>query len=85
MTDKLIMLVPQDLKEKLLQKADLNFDEALKMIKAHETAKYQAKELQGEKIQEFNVNQVNNPPGIICHRCGSKFHKVDSRNCPAKM
>lgn len=87
MMDKLLMLMPQDLKEKLLQKADLTFDEAIKIIKAHDATKSQVRQLGGSSTANrpfMAVNQIRGRREIECFRCGSKFHKADSDACPAK-
>lgn len=87
MMDKLIMLMPQDLKEKLLQKDNLSFSEAIKLIKAHDAAKSQARQLTNSNppIRQFsNVNQVRLRQNGDCYRCGSKTHKADSDRCPAR-
>lgn len=84
MVDKLLMLVSQEIKEKLLQKTDLSFDKAIKIIKAHDATKYQARELSGRKPAEFAVNAVARTSFAECHRCGSKRHKANDDCCPAK-
>lgn len=89
MLDKLIMCVPQEVKEKLLQKSELTFDEAIKIVQAHNAAKYQAKELARNKTPEFNINRLKEVQGsrstnIQCHRWGNKTHKADFNGCPAK-
>lgn len=84
MVDKLLMMVSQDLKEKLLQKTDLSFDKAIKIIKAHEATKYQVKELSGRKPLEFSVNAISKSYRGECYRCGSELHLADDQNCPAR-
>lgn len=78
------MLVSQEVKEKLFQKTDLTFDKAVKIIKAYEATKYQARELSGRKLSEFAVNAVARTSFAECYRCGSKRHKVNDEHCPAK-
>lgn len=89
MGDKLISLMPQEVKEKLLQK-DMPFDEMVKLIKAHESAKFQARELTTPKYVNNNFSNVNyvrkqetQPRSKECYRCGSKYHLSFSENCPA--
>lgn len=87
MLDKLLMLMTQDVKEKLLQKPDLNFDEAIKLIKAHDATKAQVRQLGGSSTiaQPFiGVTQVTERQRVECHRCGSKAHLANSDRCPAR-
>lgn len=84
MLDKFIMLVPQEVKEKLLQESDLTFDEAVKIVKAHEATKYQARELSGRKTSEFAVNAITKSLTGECFRCSSRSHKANDEKCPAK-
>uniref|UniRef100_A0A336L3K2 RNA-directed DNA polymerase n=1 Tax=Culicoides sonorensis TaxID=179676 RepID=A0A336L3K2_CULSO len=84
MVDKLLMMVSQEVKEKLLQREDMSFDEAVKIVKAHEATKYQAKELSGKKSVEFNVNAVSKSYRGECFKCGSHSHMADDSYCPAK-
>lgn len=82
MMDKLLMLMPQDLKEKLLQKAELTFDEAIKIIKAHDATKSQVRQLAGTSTPNtssfMGVNQVRGRQETECYRCGSKNHLANS-------
>lgn len=86
MTDKLLMLVPQEIKEKLLQKTELSFDEAIKIVQAHEATKFQASFLSNSttepEINRLNHNVRNDYK--YCNRCGSKNHQTGASSCKAK-
>lgn len=62
----------------------MTFDEAIKIVKAHEATKYQARELSGQKLAEFAVNAVSRTQTGECFRCGNRTHKANDENCPAK-
>lgn len=50
---ELISLMPQELKKELLQR-DMPFDEVVKLVKAHESANFQARELTVPKYVQNN-------------------------------
>lgn len=87
MYDKLVMLMPRDIKEKLLQK-NQTFSEAVQMIKAHESTKSQVQQMETmNNANKFvpSVNYVQRRPDakFECHRCGSKDHAATYEKCPA--
>lgn len=91
MTHKLIMLVSQEQKEKLLRKQDITFDEAVKILKAHEATKFSARELSNAKSRhfdrprDFEIHRVEQQQNVFtCKNCGRRGHAEGSSRCPAK-
>lgn len=88
MYDKLVMLMPKEIKEKLLQR-NVTFTEAVQIIKAHESTKYQVQQLETTNkltpllTPHINFVQQNREQKFECFRCGSQNHSARSERCPA--
>lgn len=94
--DKIIMLAPSDLKEKLLQKESLKLDDVFKIVSSHQSIKYQASHMtapgrsgiitpssSSPGPSEVNRLQLNPNRDIECGRCGRKGHYSNDPKCPA--
>lgn len=80
-----MMLVSQEQKEKLLQKTEITFDEAVMVLKAQETAKFEARLLSDERPREINLNRVEHRSRPrVCKGCGRKGHDRGANHCVAK-
>lgn len=94
--DKIILMAPPDLKEKLLQKDQLSLDEAFKIVSSHQSVKYQASQMVTpgpSGVSAFqnvggNVNRVfgdqSGRVALECSRCGRRGHLGNDPKCPAR-
>lgn len=81
MMHKLMMMVSQDQRERLLQKPDLTFEGAIQIIKAQEAAKFEARQL-SERPRSFGINRLIQTSS--CKNCGRRGHERGSSRCAAK-
>lgn len=96
--DKIIQYASEDLRQKLLEKEQLTLDEAIKIINAYQSVKYQSSKMNGksnggpsnrpyENIGN-NINRLYEGSSKIigsnprCLRCGYKRHQ-EAQHCPA--
>ncbi|XP_062538687.1 uncharacterized protein LOC134206962 [Armigeres subalbatus] len=94
--DKIILLAPPDLREKLLQKDSLKLDDVFKIVASHQSVKYQASQMivagpSGMSSTPFDVNRLhanssrfNKFHNSECGRCGKKGHFSNDPKCLAK-
>nr|XP_019531789.2 uncharacterized protein LOC109403417 [Aedes albopictus]XP_029732326.1 uncharacterized protein LOC109403417 [Aedes albopictus] len=94
--DKIILMAPPDLKEKLLQKDNMSLDDAFKIVSSHQSVKYQASQMVTpgpSSMTSFSnaggsVNRMyGDQPGRVgleCSRCGRKGHLGNDPKCPAR-
>lgn len=94
--DKIIQNSPEDLRRKLLEKPQLNLDEATKIVNAHQSIKYQAAQMNPKSSNIMDVNRLLvRKSGIPfyrdsglpaykarCTRCG-RYKHGNGEICPA--
>lgn len=91
--DKIILLAPSDLKERLLEKEKLSLNELTKMVNSYSSVKFQASQMQPQD-QQLPLNAINKtrsqnnrytPKSTSeCSRCGWRGHTANDQKCPAK-
>lgn len=91
--DKIILLAPSDLKERLLEKEKLSLNELTKMVNSYSSVKFQASQMQPQD-QQLPLNAINKtrsqnnrytPKSTSeCSRCGWRGHTSNDQKCPAK-
>ncbi|XP_055528083.1 uncharacterized protein LOC129720620 [Wyeomyia smithii] len=91
--DKITLLAPHDLREKLLQKDQLTLDDVFKIVASHQSVKYQASQMeqagpseQSQTMITGEVNRLYTPPSNRdqeCSRCGRRGHLANDKICPA--
>ena len=89
--DKITLLAPHDLREKLLQKDQLTLDD---VVASHQSVKYQASRMvlagpsgQSQTMITGEVNRLYTPPSNRaqeCSRCGRRGHLANDKICPAR-
>lgn len=93
--DKITLLAPPDLKEKLLQKDQLSLDEVFKIVASHQSVKYQASQMVvagpsglSQPMIAGEVNRMYTPSSnrsnMECSRCGYTGHFAHDKICPAR-
>lgn len=90
--DKVILFAPCELKERLLAKKSLDWDQTIRIISSYESVKRQAKAITApgkddalgfeQKQSSSLVNRVREK-GPGCTRCGKGDHTSGSSLCPA--
>ncbi|XP_055589932.1 uncharacterized protein LOC129742110 [Uranotaenia lowii] len=90
--DKIIQTASSDLREKLLERQNLNLDTCCKIVNTYQAVKYQAAHMNqpgpSYSFASPDVNKVygrtsqQKPPFKNCSRCGNESHKFEG-NCPA--
>lgn len=92
--DKITLLAPPDLKEKLLQRAQPTLDDVFKIVASHQSVKYQASQMVAgpsglsQSVAAGDVNRMyassSNRFSTECSRCGRKGHLGHDPVCPAR-
>lgn len=87
--DKVILMSPPDLREKLLQREKLTLDDVSKMVNSHESIRYQATQMSTsgdtQRAGPSEINRIQNPmKKVECIRCGRTGHYGSDTNCPAR-
>lgn len=96
--DKIIQYTSDDLRQKLLEKERLTLDEAIKIINAYQSVRYQSAKMNFKSVRNSN-NRTYEPEGTTvnrlyensfktpgdkesCSRCGYDQHR-ERKRCPA--
>lgn len=91
--DKIILLAPPDLKERLLEKENLTLNELTKMVNSYSSVKFQASQMKPAE-QPLPLNTISKSRPLNnrytpkstseCSRCGWRGHTANDQKCPAK-